>query len=93
MENNLNTTIDIAVLLEDYLESATGHLDAVESALMGLEKDVSGGGNDKTLILRNTLPTRHNFCPHPSLPRWGRAMSSPPGGGGRRGVSSSQVPN
>ena len=36
-------------------------------------------------LLRNTLPTRHNFCPHPSLPRWGRAMSSPPGGGRKEG--------
>ena len=46
----MNTTMDITVLLEDYLESATGHLDEVESALMGLEKHVDSERPDEALI-------------------------------------------
>lgn len=50
MGSELNTTIDITVLLEDFLESSTEHLDALESALMVLEKDSAGGRYDQTLI-------------------------------------------
>lgn len=58
----MNNT-DMSVLLEEYLEDATGHLNAVESAFMELEKNVSAGGGDEghlTLILGNLHTLKGN---------------------------------
>ena len=46
----MNTTMDITVLLEDYLETASGHLDAIEGALLELEKDTTKGKPDESVI-------------------------------------------
>lgn len=46
----MNSTIDITILLEEYLESAAGHLDAVESSLMELERESAGGRPDEGKI-------------------------------------------
>lgn len=43
-------TMDITILLEEYLETATEHLDAVENALMGLEKGSGAGKPDECLV-------------------------------------------
>lgn len=46
----MSTTIDITMLLDEYLETAAGHLDAVESALIGLEKHVDEGNPDEEIL-------------------------------------------
>ncbi len=42
--------VDISVLIEEFLDDATGHIEAVEVALMELEKRWSEGVHDETLI-------------------------------------------
>jgi two-component system, chemotaxis family, sensor kinase CheA len=46
----LTTTMDMTILLDDYLETATEHLDAVENALMGLEKGAGAGEIHESLV-------------------------------------------
>src|SRR6266581_3772850 len=42
--------MDMTILIEDYLETATEHLDAVENALMGLEKGAGTGEINESLV-------------------------------------------
>ena len=46
----MNNTVDMSILLDEFLEDATGHLDAIESALLELEKNNSSGLVDVALI-------------------------------------------
>lgn len=55
--------MDMTILLEEYLDSAAGHLDAVESALMELEKAAPGERSDDrlmTLLLGNLHTLKGN---------------------------------
>lgn len=50
----MDNTIDMSILLEEFLEDAAEHLDAVESTLLRIEKGVGGGALDEgevTLVL------------------------------------------
>src|SRR6185369_8362668 len=42
--------VDISVLIEEFLDDATGHIEAVEVALMEMEKRWSDGVHDQSLI-------------------------------------------
>ncbi|MBI1922485.1 MAG: chemotaxis protein CheA [Geobacter sp.] len=46
----MDSNIDISILLEDFLEDASGHLDAVETSLLQFEKKFEGGEADNALI-------------------------------------------
>jgi two-component system chemotaxis sensor kinase CheA len=46
----LDDTIDISVLIDEFLDDAAGHLEAVEVALMEMEKRSSEGIFDETLL-------------------------------------------
>jgi two-component system, chemotaxis family, sensor kinase CheA len=51
---------DISVLLNEFLEDAAGHLDAVETSLLELEKNTAQGECDKA-ILNSLLGTLHTL--------------------------------
>lgn len=42
--------MDMSVLLDEFIEDAAGHLEGVETALLGLEKRFAGGAVDEALI-------------------------------------------
>lgn len=42
--------VDISVLLEEFLEDAASHLEAIETTLLKLEEGVRQGGTDQTLL-------------------------------------------
>lgn len=46
----MDNTIDISILLEEYIEDAKGHIEAVETSLMELEKRWTEGFYDDTLL-------------------------------------------
>jgi len=46
----LNDVMDISILLEEFIEDANGHIEAVEVSLMELEKRWGDGFNDNTLL-------------------------------------------
>jgi len=46
----LNDMVDISVLLDEFLDDAGGHLEAVEESLLGLEKHWSAGIYDQSLV-------------------------------------------
>jgi len=46
----LNDMVDISVLIEEYLDDASGHLEAVEVALLEIEKRWLAGAYDETLL-------------------------------------------
>lgn len=46
----MDSNIDISILLGDFLEDASGHLDAVETSLLQFEKKFEGGEADNALI-------------------------------------------
>ncbi|WP_230198977.1 chemotaxis protein CheA [Geotalea daltonii] len=46
----VNNTVDLSVLLADFVEDTTGHLDAVENALLELEKQYGRGVTDEALV-------------------------------------------
>lgn len=46
----MNDMMDISVLLEEFLDDANGHVEAVETALMAIEKRWAGGDFDDTLL-------------------------------------------
>jgi two-component system chemotaxis sensor kinase CheA len=59
----LNSDFDTSVLIEEFIEDATGHLEAVESSLLELEKRADGGTCDKeiiTLLLGNLHTLKGN---------------------------------
>ncbi|HEY6839206.1 MAG TPA: chemotaxis protein CheA [Geobacteraceae bacterium] len=46
----MSTDFDTSVLLDEFLEDATGHLEAVESSLLELEKRTAAGESGKALV-------------------------------------------
>lgn len=48
----MDNDFDISVLLNEYLEDAAGHLEAVETSLLELEKRAAQGECDKAIITR-----------------------------------------
>jgi two-component system chemotaxis sensor kinase CheA len=56
----VDDVFDISVVLNEFLEDASGHLDAVENSLLDLEKLTTRGECDKT-ILTNLLGNLHTL--------------------------------
>ncbi|MBP1729043.1 MAG: CheA signal transduction histidine kinase, partial [Deltaproteobacteria bacterium] len=47
----MSEVIDLSILLEEYLDDASGHLDSVETALLALEKSSNSGGSDPQSLI------------------------------------------
>jgi len=59
----MTNTMDMSVLLAEFLDDAAGHLDAAETSLMELEKGAAGGNADEgylTLLLGNLHTLKGN---------------------------------
>ena len=59
----MSSDFDTSVLMEEFAEDASGHLEAVENSLLELEKRAEGGACDKeivTLILGNLHTLKGN---------------------------------
>lgn len=48
----MNGVMDVSLLLDEFLDDASGHIEAVEASLMEFEKDASGGEGNDALLTR-----------------------------------------